>query len=76
MNSKSLHAGELKEIARLAAVTIADDHACAFACRRAASTRRQTSRKPVIPSARPGLGIDVVEEVVERYRSESVPSGV
>ena len=54
LSSKSLQAGELKEIARLAALTIADDQACAFACRRCASTRSQTFLKPVIPSARPG----------------------
>jgi hypothetical protein len=34
LTSISLKAGELKLIARLAAVTIADDQQCAFACRR------------------------------------------
>jgi hypothetical protein len=34
LSSNSLQAGELNEIARLAAVTIADDQAWALACRR------------------------------------------
>ena len=51
--SNCLHTGVDQLIASEAAEAIAVDHACAFACVRAASTRSSAQRKPV-------RGIDLV----------------
>ena len=54
LSSKTSTRGVVSDSARLAAVTIALDHACALNQTSASSTSSITRRPPVMPSARPG----------------------